>query len=195
MKKILLLASLSIVVSLGAVAQNMSTIMYNVAIPMGDLKDYINPVSARGVAYDYQYLMTDNFALGAGIGWQVFYEDIGFFESTDGTSTISGYQYRYLNSFPAHITGTYFLDNGGTLIPYAGLGIGVIYNERETDFGIFAIQDKTWHFSFRPEVGLMFDVNYRFAMKVNARYVQGFNTKDLDGQNYLALGLGFVFRN
>ncbi len=195
MKKILILATLSIVVSLGAVAQNMSTIMYNVAIPMGDLKDYINPVSARGVAYDYQYLMTDNFALGAGIGWQVFYEDIGFFESTDGTATISGYQYRYLNSFPAHITGTYFLDNGGTLIPYAGLGIGVIYNERETDFGIFAIQDKTWHFSFRPEVGLMFDVNYRFAMKINARYVQGFNAKDLDGQNYLALGLGFVFRN
>ncbi|MCA6079049.1 OmpW family protein [Fulvivirga sedimenti] len=195
MKKILIIALLSFVVSFGASAQNMSTIMYNVAIPMGDLKDYISPVSARGVSYDYQFFMTDNFALGGGIGWQVFYEDIGFFESTDGTATISGYQYRYLNSYPAHITGTYFLDNGGTLIPYAGLGIGVIHNRRETDFGIFAIQDNAWHFSFRPEVGLMFDVNYRFAMKVNTRYVQGFNTKDLNGQNYLALGLGFVFRN
>jgi len=169
--------------------------MYNVAIPMGDLKDFINPVSARGLSFDYQYMMTDNVGLGFGIGWQVFYEDIGFFETTDGTATVSGYQYHYLNSFPAHFTATYFLDNGNTIIPYAGLGIGVIYNIRNNDFGLYTIEDDAWHFSLRPEAGIMFDVNYRFAMKLNARYVQGFNTKDLDGQNYLAIGLGFVFRN
>jgi hypothetical protein len=60
---------------------------------------------------------------------------------------------------------------------------------------VFTVEDDAWHFSLRPEAGLMFDVNYRFAMKLNFRYVQGFNTKDLDGQNYLAIGLGFVFRN
>ncbi len=176
-------------------AQDMSTIMYNVGVPMGDLKDFISPASARGISFDYQYLMTDNIGLGFGIGWQVFYEDIGFQEVQDGTSTLSGYQYHYLNSFPAHFTATYFLDNGGTLVPYAGLGIGVIYNIRDNDFGLFTVENDAWHFSFRPEAGLMFNFNYRFAMKLNARYVQGFNTKDLDGQNYLAIGLGFVFKN
>jgi hypothetical protein len=195
MKKIILLTGLILGMGFQGFTQDQSTIMYNVAIPMGDLKDFINPVSARGVSFDYQYMMTDNVGLGFGIGWQVFYEDIGFFESVDGTATLSGYQYRYLNSFPAHFTATYYLDNGNLIVPYAGLGIGVIYNIRNLDFGTFTIEDDAWHFSFRPEAGLMFDINYRFAMKLNARYVQGFNTKDLDGQNYLAIGLGFVFRN
>lgn len=176
-------------------AQDMSTLMYNVAIPTGDLKDYISPVSARGLSFDYQYMMTDNVALGFGIGWQVFYEDIGFFQTDDDNTTISGYQYRYLNSFPAHFTTTYFLDNGGLVIPYGGLGIGVIYNIRNTDFGVFTDEDDAWHFSFRPEAGLLFDLSYNFGMKLNARYVQGFNTKDLNGQNYIAIGLGFVFKN
>ncbi|MEJ2004288.1 MAG: hypothetical protein P8X57_04830 [Cyclobacteriaceae bacterium] len=140
-------------------------------------------------------MMNDNIALGFGIGWQVFYEDIGFFETVNENTAISGYQYRYLNSFPAHFTATYFLDNGGLVIPYAGLGIGVIYDIRNTDFGVFRDEVDAWHFSFRPEAGLMFDFNYNFAMKLNARYVQGFNTSDLDGQNYLAIGLGFVFKN
>ena len=176
-------------------SQDMSTIMYNVGIPMGDLKDFISPASARGLSFDYQYMMTDNVALGFGIGWQVFYEDIGFFESTDGTATISGYQYRYLNSFPAHFTATYFLDTGGDIRPYAGLGIGVAYNLRNRDFGVFTIEDDAWQFSFRPEAGIMYEFSYRFAMKLNARYVQAFDAKDLDGQNYLAIGLGFVFMN
>lgn len=195
MKKILILAAFSLLVVFTTKAQNSSTLMYNVAVPMGDLKDFINPVSARGLSFDYQYMMTDNVALGFGIGWQVFYEDIGFFESTDGTATISGYQYRYLNSFPAHFTATYFLDNGGLVIPYGGLGIGIAYNLRNTDFGMFTIEEDAWQFSLRPEAGLLFDLSYNFAMKLNIRYVQSFKAKDLGAQNYLAFGAGFVFRN
>ena len=195
MKKILILTAFSLLVVFTTKAQNSSTLMYNVAVPMGDLKDFINPVSARGLSFDYQYMMTDNVALGFGIGWQVFYEDIGFFESTDGTATISGYQYRYLNSFPAHFTATYFLDNGGLVIPYGGLGIGIAYNLRNTDFGMFTIEEDAWQFSLRPEAGLLFDLSYNFAMKLNIRYVQSFKAQDLDAQNYLAFGAGFVFRN
>jgi outer membrane protein len=176
-------------------AQNMSTIMYNVGIGTGDLGEYVEPASFRGLSFDYQYLVTDNIAVGFGIGWQTFYEDKGFQSVTDGSATLSGFQYRYLNSFPFHITGTYFVDTGGEVKPYVGLGIGTIYNIRNTDMGLYTFETNQWHFSFRPEAGIQYDFSYTFGMRINVRYVQGFNTDDLDGQNYVAVGLGFVFQN
>lgn len=176
-------------------AQNMSTLMYNVGIGTGDLGEYIEPASFRGLSFDYQYLVTDNIAVGFGIGWQTFYEDKGYQTVMDGTGTLSGFQYRYLNSFPIHLTGTYFVDTGGDVKPYVGIGIGTIYNVRNTDMGLFTFETNQWHFSFRPEAGIQYDFSYTFGMRLNVRYVQGFNTNDLDGQNYVAVGLGFVFQN
>jgi opacity protein-like surface antigen len=192
-KAILTIALVSCGVALHA--QNMSTIMYNVGIGTGDLGEYIEPASFRGASFDYQYLVTDNIAVGFGIGWQTFYENKGFQTVTDGSSTLSGFQYRYLNSFPFHLTGTYFVDTGGDVKPYVGLGIGTIYNVRNTDMGLFTFETNQWHFSFRPEAGVQYDFSYTFAMRLNVRYVQGFNTSDLDGQNYIAVGVGFVFQN
>jgi opacity protein-like surface antigen len=139
--------------------------------------------------------MTDNIAIGFGIGWQTFYEEVGFTTIQQESATVSGFEYRYLNSFPAHVTGTYYVDTGGNASPYIGLGIGTIYNIRNRDLGLFTVEDNVWHFSFRPEAGIKYDFSYTFAMRLNVRYVQGFNTNEIDGQNYVAVGLGFVFQN
>lgn len=178
-----------------AQAQNMSTIQYNVGIGTGDLGEYIEPASFRGLSFDYQNLITENIAIGFGIGWQTFYEDKGFSVIERESATVSGYQYRYVNSFPAHLTATYFVETGGDVRPYAGIGIGTIYNVRNTDLGLFTDETNAWHFSFRPEAGIQYDFSYTFGMRLNVRYVQGFNTNKIDGQNYLAIGVGFVFQN
>lgn len=169
-----------------------STLSYTVGFPMADMKDFTENVSGRGIAFDYNYLINDNFSIGLGLSWQTFTDDLGYQSIVDGTATLSGYQYHYVNSFPAHLTGTYFLD-GDNLRPFFGLGVGTIYNMTDADIGIFRFEDNVWHFSLRPEAGVQFNLNYRTGIRVSARYNHAFEAGDIGSFSYLALGAGIVW--
>ncbi len=180
-------------VSAGALAQGgYSTLSYTLGFPMSDMKDFTENVSGRGVAFDYNYLVNDNISVGLGVGWQTFRDDLGYQTLVDGSASLSGYQYHYVNSFPIHVTGTYFLSTDG-LTPYFGLGVGTIYNMTDTDIGIFRFEDNVWHFSLRPEVGVQFDVNYRTGFRLSARYNYAFEAGDIGSFSYFALGAGIVW--
>lgn len=190
---IFLIGSLTIGLAINASAQSgYSTLSYNVGFPMSDMKDFTGNVSGRGVSFDYNYLFQDNIAIGLGVSWQTFTDDLGYQSNVDGTSTISGYEYHYVNSFPIHVTGTYFMD-GDSFKPFFGLGIGTIYNMTDTDVGVFRFEDNQWHFSLRPEAGVQFDLNYRTGLRLSAKYNYAFSAGDIGSFSYFALGAGIVW--
>jgi len=81
----------------------------------------------------------------------------------------------------------------GTVIPYAGLGIGTLYNLRNTDMGVYSFEEKNWHLLISPEVGAMFDISAGTSIKINAKYDMAFKSNDADGFGNLNFNIGFVF--
>ncbi len=153
----------------------MFSMNYSMAFPTGDLSDFIDKPSFRGVSVDWRSTLASNpnLALGFDFGWNVFYKKEAERAYTYQTATLYGTQYRYTNSFPMLGAVDYIWDMD-KLKPFAGLGIGTVFNVRDNDVGLYRFEDKTWHFALKPEIGLMYQVSPEMGFKVAAKYYQAF---------------------
>lgn len=192
--KLSLLLIVSFAVFSTAVAQRSQTsIQYVIGFPMGDLKDYIGSTSFRGVAVDFRTMVHPKLAVGFDAGVNVFYERKDYDTYVDGTASLSGVQYRYTNAFPLHATVAYYPNNEKSFSPFIGLGAGTVYNKRDTDIGMWEISTDEWQFSLKPEVGFINKFSPNFGLKVAAKYFANFKSNGLEGQSFIALGVGIVF--
>jgi opacity protein-like surface antigen len=193
MKKLLIL--LTIVVSSQAVlAQGNFVISYPISFPMGDLKDYIGATSFRGISMEFNKRQKSNLDIGIEASWHVFYERVSEKAYTNETATITGIQYRYTNAVPLLAQFKYLKTTGsGKTMPYAGLGIGTTYVERATDLGLYRLTKNAWQFCLRPEIGIQMKAGYGASFMLGVKYYANFKAKDLDGQSYLSINIGFVF--
>ena len=176
-------------------AQNKFALTYSVGFPTGETSDYFNSTSWRGVNIDYHHFLEDGFAIGFSTGWQVFNDNLGYVTETEGTETISGFRYDYLNSFPLLVTGSYFFNPGEALSPFASLGVGLVYNELNQDTGLLRNESTGWPFSVRPEIGLDYEVGYNVAIRGSFRYNYVASGSDLPSLPYFAFNIGFVWSN
>jgi len=165
---------------------------YSMAMPMGDLKNYIDQTSFRGTNIEFFWHIKPNVDLGGEVGWNVFYKKEDLATYTDGTKSITGTQFRYTNAVPM-IFGARWRKMGGNTQPYFGAGIGTTYINRATDFGLYRITNNTWQFCVRPEAGLIYKLSETTAATVGLKYYSNFKNDDLDAQSYLTLQVGFVW--
>jgi len=175
-------------------AQGGSTsIQYVIGFGTGDLGSYISSPSFRGAVFNYQKNVNEKLSAGIELGWNVFYEKMDYDTYTIETVSLSGVQYRYSNIFPMLVTAEYNLYPENKLKPYVNLGIGTIYNMRTTDMGLWRLEEKTWHFALKPEIGLLYQLNPAAAFKLSGKYYVGFAAGGLDAQSYFAISAGFAF--
>lgn len=195
MKKILIIiAVLSVVLTKNAQAQeNNLKLDYAIAFGTGDLGDFISATSFRGAVMEYQRYLNDNFSVGGEIGWSAFYERKDYDSYTIDTRTVTGVQYRYSNQVPILISGEYNFSPAATLRPYANLAIGTMYTRRDTDMGLWRLQETAWHFTMKPELGLDYEVAPNTALNLALKYYYGFAASDLEAQSYAVIGIGFRF--
>jgi len=73
---------------------------YPIAFPMGDLGDYIDKQSFRGINLEWGKEIKPNLIASLETGWNVFYKDVPEQVYTEGTASFSGKQFRYTNSVP-----------------------------------------------------------------------------------------------
>jgi len=173
-------------------AQSFTSVQYSIGVPFGDLKEHTDQVSFRGFTFEFHKEVAENVSVGVNIAYSVFYERKDYDSYTQGNATLSGIQYRYNNMFPMLVNAHYNLGTG-TVIPYAGLGIGTLYNLRNTDMGVYSFEEKNWHLLISPEVGAMFDISAGTSIKINAKYDMAFKSNDADGFGNLNFNIGFVF--
>jgi len=168
-------------------------ISYPIAFPMGDLGDYIDKPSFRGINMEFGKEIKPNLIAEIETGWNVFYQDVPDQVYTEGTASISGKQFRYTNSVPILAGAKWVLKSNNNLVPYAGLALGTMYSDRSTDFGLYRISTDAWQFCVRPELGITFKSRNGPAAMLGVKYYSSFNSSDLDGQSFLTVNIGVVF--
>ncbi len=175
-------------------AQSFTSIQYTVGIPGGGLKNHVGKVSWRGATIEYQKEVAPSVTVGVNFAWSTFYERKDYASYTRDNATISGIQYCYDNLFPMLVNAHYTIGTGSVL-PYVGLGVGTMYDLRNTDMGIWTVEEKNWHFLVTPEAGLIFDISPGTSIKLNAKYDYAFKIKKADAFGNLNINFGFVFNS
>jgi outer membrane protein len=175
-------------------AQSFTSFQYSVGVPFGGLKDHTNNVSGRGFTFEFHKEVAPSVSVGINLAYSVFYEQKDYGSYTQGTATLTGMQYRYNNVFPMLINAHYMFGEG-MLIPYVGLGLGTIYDLRNTNMGLYSVEEKNWHFLISPEAGFLFDLSKDMSFKLNAKYDNAFKIHDADGFSNLSFNIGFVMNS
>ncbi|MBL7857535.1 MAG: outer membrane beta-barrel protein [Cyclobacteriaceae bacterium] len=195
MKKIIyIIFSLVFLLTTAASAQSFFSVQYSMGFGSGDTKDYVNNASFRGAALEFRQMVNPNIGVGAEVGWNVFYERRPYDSYTSGTQTLTGVQYRYINMLPIIVAVDYYLKPDEHINPFVGLGIGTIYDQRNTDMNLYTLETNVWHFALRPEAGIRVNANPGLDIILVGKYFTGFKTDDLDAQNYFTFNVGFVFK-
>lgn len=197
MKKIYLVVAFCTIYASSLFAQSNNTFTYSMGFGTGDLGDFVQAASFRGISMDFRKMVQDNIGIGLGLGWNTFYEELASDTYTVGNSSLTGKQYRYSNNIPITLSTAYFLKPGETLNPYFGLGIGTMYTIRNTDMNLYTIEQEAWNFLLQPEFGIQYMVTDITAINVSVKYNYGFKAgSELDAaQSYFALNVGFAFLN
>lgn len=192
MKKILLVILGGFILQTSSAQSGSFIISYPIGFPMGDLGDYIDKTSWRGLSMEFYKAVKPGVQVGLELSMNLFYakEDVKTY--TEGTQSITGIQYRHTDAFPI-LAAAKWTKPGKTASPYLGLGIGTLYVNRWTDFGLYRISNDTWQFLLRPEAGVFLGINSSMSVMLGAKYNAGFKTNDLDGQSYLSINVGLVF--
>lgn len=194
MKKYILFALLFVLTTAGVKGQaSFSSLQYTVAFPTGDLKDFVDKTSWRGVNFDYRKGISDKVSAGFSIGYQLFYEERKNATVEQGTITLHGDQFRYVNSCPVTANLAYNFAPGEAISPYVGLGVGTLFRETELDMGLYMVSDDSWHFALRPEAGVLFEPQPGVGLLLNVKYMNAFKTEDMDAANFISLNLGVAW--
>lgn len=163
---------------------------YSIAVPLTGTEDYISAGSYRGMNFEGYREITPKLAAGWLFGWNVFHQELRNETYTRDNLTIHGNQFRYQNEFPMMVRGLYLLGAQEGIRPYLGTGIGVLYNIRRTDIGLYSLKTDAWHFSVAPEIGILIPAGLS-KITASVRYLYGVKTKELGEQSYVSFNLGF----
>ena len=202
MKKLLII--IAVLASSTAFAQSAFwSFNYHMSFGTGEQQDYIERGSFRGFGIDGRGFITDNISIGGSFSWEVFDEikrnlppqeiesDI---ENVSGT--ISGVQYRYLNTLPIMVNGHFYLGTDGAVRPYFGLGIGTSYVDERTDIGLVSLQGKKWGFALQPEVGVMIPFGLTgAAANISGKFRYTTETSETVPVSFFTIGVGLGFIN
>lgn len=86
----------------------------------------------------------------------------------------------------------YYFKPDAVTNPFIGLGIGTLYANRDVNMGMFTMEDDTWQFALRPEIGTRI-TTMNVDLILAAKYMMGFESDNLEATNYFSINVGFVF--
>ena len=169
---------------------------YPISFPIGNMSDYVEKTSFRGLSLEVNAVHNEKIEYGVETTWNVFFQKEDEKVYNQGTASIKGVQYRYVNAVPLLAQVKY---TGGDpksssrFAPYGGIGIGTLYVDQATDFGLYRISNEAWQFCLRPQIGLKLKNDRGPGGFVGLKYYVGFKSDDMDGQSYLSLNIGIIF--
>jgi hypothetical protein len=151
------------------------TFSYQMGFPTGDLKTFIPENDYLGWDFEMKTLVTHNLAVGGHIGYQGFYKKFprDTYEFPQGALTTTIFKYYY--TVPMQAVLTWFFIPDKMVQPYLGMNIGVNYNERRGEIGIYVLEDNSWNFSFAPEAGVIVPFGKYSQWGVNVRGKYNYN--------------------
>ena len=170
-----------------------TSLMYSTGLAVGETNDFIGNYSWRGVAFESNWFVGDQFSLGFYAGWNVFFEKTTG-EFREDTRTLSGTQQRYLNMFPILFDTRFHLGEDYATRPYFGLGVGTYRARQRTEMGVFYSENNEWQFGLAPLIGVLLPVG-NIALNPSIRYNFAFATNNSGSmdRSYLAINVGVAW--
>jgi hypothetical protein len=167
--------------------KSLSTFTYQMGFPSGDLKEFIPANDFLGWDYELKAMVTHNLAIGGHIGYQGFYKKFprDTYEFPQGAITTTIFKYFY--TIPMQLVATWFFTPESLVQPYLGMNVGVNYNERRGEIGVYVLEDNSWNFSFAPEAGIIipFGMYNQWGVNLRGKYNYNvYNRKDNVGQDF-----------
>jgi hypothetical protein len=168
------------------------SIQYSMGFATGNLKEFNESASFRGMSFEYRYMMQPAIGVGLETGYNLFYDRLDYATYTQGTQSLSGIQYRYTHAVPVLAAFDYYLKPDTQFNPFVGLGVGTLYTYRDLDMGMFTLESDVWQFALRPQIGVLISTQSADLI-VAAKYFSGFKANDTEGQQFFTINVGLVF--
>jgi hypothetical protein len=170
---------------------------YNIGMPVGSFKSFMDKNSFRGYYGEVSYLLNDQWKIGLGVQNNDYYEKFprAIYETKDGT--ISAVVSNSIQTTPLLIKGSYELTKQSLVRPYVGLGAGFNLITYSHYLGEFA-ENKS---AFKPAVAAEAGVNIPFNKNSRASGINAgahynylpFKYNGLNNLNNWGLHLGLFF--
>ncbi len=138
-------------------ASTLFTMGYQMSQPLGQLHDYIDSASFRGVTFDWRSKVAKDFSAGLRFNWNRFnqtFSNLTMATTTGGTLTAP--VFRYADQFALEgIAHYYFGGSDSIFTPYLGVGIGGVWSSSFQQTADLGNSQSGFYFITSPEVGLM----------------------------------------
>ncbi len=172
------------------------SLQWNMASPMGDMKDVTSKYSFSGISIDYRHCYKQNFIIGGRTGWNGFYENKGLTDLENGVTKKYTRLENKINVIPLLFIVDYMVPSN-KFIPYAGIGIGGYFINSSISSDIIGTQNtNSFHFGVSPEVGITIPfIISNFGLNLSTRYnfvVKTSNTSNFSWFDF-NIGLSFMY--
>jgi hypothetical protein len=190
--KTVFISTLFLGMALSGYSQYLATVGYTMSFATGETADFISKASFRGITLDGRGFLTDYVSLGGSVNWTTFYENPPEQTIRDGSLSITGTPYKYINACPILFNVHFYrgIPDEGLRI-YGGVGIGTYYINQRTDMGLWTSTEDHWHFGFAPEIGLLLPVGVSSSVIVSVKWNYALKSGDSINYNWFGLNIGF----
>ena len=172
-------------------------VTYEMSFPTGDVQNFANGTSFRGIGLGYRKVLDKNTTGGLFFGWNVFHERTSETLQLE-RGALTGTQDRTVNSFPMMLNAHYYMGNRGDIRPYVGINAGGFIVLQRLAVGIYALQKDSFEWGVAPEVGAVIPVSRELLLLLNGKYNYAFTGKGLAGDDfnlaYWGLNVGFAWQ-
>lgn len=162
---------------------------WNLAMPMGNTRDFTRPLSARGFTLEWHNFIRKSTSWGINAGWTVFNENADNTTYGDGWA-VSGDRWNYINAVPIYASGFHYWGDRRDTNYFAGANLGTVWSEYRTTVGLYEFKESVWHLAVAPEIGIRMPLN-SFLGYLSLRYNLLMKSGDIDTQSWLELRVGF----
>lgn len=164
---------------------------WNANTPLAN-QDFVGSPTARGLRVGYRELIREQVTIGFDLTMATYdqyiprqtYYSPGSAFTTDFT--------HFVNTYGATLSGEYLFFQERRLMPYAGIGVGVAYNNYQVFYNVFGTADDAFGFLARPRVGTWYRFSERSSWGLNVSIHLEYSTAKSEemGYNYF-LNPGF----
>lgn len=177
--------------------QSYFSVTYDMAVPLGNTKDFIPKFNTRGFGVETGGRFADNFSVGLGFAWNGFYEELDYdlYGPEDGLPdelNIWTKAWKYITVYPFYGSVKYYLYSHSDMELYAGAIIATSLISQVTDYGVYSQVSKNWHFTLAPEAGIIYWLHKNIGVTFNGRFMWSPAAGETDAQTYLGFNVGVV---
>ena len=167
-------------------AQQMIGLSYNISVPQGEMKDFIDETSYSGFGVESRQFINENTALGLTFNWSKFKQSFTTYSA--GKVEI---EERLVDTFPLMFNAGYFFFNEpDPFRPFAAINGGVYFINSRRLGGQTGFQDKSFYFGLAPEAGILMEMFYDLNLLFFARY--NYAVKSAEARKYSYWSIHFT---